>query len=229
MHAVFRKKIILFISVFFLTACGIKVLQLIDPPTNSINPNIANGSQIDEPEIINKITFTAANLNATSFINPGTDIFYRIYTSQEDLQHDANLINNANSEDSENGYHKLISLDYKEMRSTDFDENPLVDKNGGTVTITLANKDGESASISANSHIPLRYNGQYFNFNSTYMSDSSNYEIPQDGDSDLKNNSLSITHYYVNLYAASTGMDTTIFKPVYSQLLSLGFLCYEAK
>ncbi len=222
-------EIILFIvPIFILSACGIKVFQSIDPPINANNPNIANGNEITSPELLNKFSFTAQDLS--SLLNPGTDVYYRIYKSQTDLQKDAKIINDANIEDTENGAQKLFSLNYQKILSnTTGRGNPLINENGGTIEITLANLDSDRAFISVMNTIPLRYNNKYFNFDTEYNKGNDSYAIPRSGDSDFQDSSSSSGYYFVNLYAVSTGMDTTIYKPIYSELLSLGFLYYEAK
>ena len=160
------------------------------------------------------------------FLNPGTEVFYRIYTSQEDLQNDAKSINSANKEYSENGYKKLISLGYKEITSKSTGVNPLIDENGGNVTIFLSTTDSESANVSGINEVPLRYNRLPFNFDSS-KTDS---KVPSSNDSDFNFNSDSTSHYFVNLYAVSTGSDIASGNfGTHSELLSLGFLYYEAK
>ena len=223
MHVVTRR-IILYICILFLSACGVKTFQLIEPPSSSNNPNISNGSVIDSPELRNSVTFIARNISG--FSNSGTEVFYRIYTSQEDLQNDAKSINSANKEYSENGYKKLISLGYKEITSKSTGVNPLIDENGGNVTIFLSTTDSESANVSGINEVPLRYNRLPFNFDSS-KTDS---KVPSSNDSDFNFNSDSTSHYFVNLYAVSTGSDIASGNfGTHSELLSLGFLYYEAK
>lgn len=213
------------ISLIFFTACGIKVLQLIDPPVNANPPNVANGSIQNSLTESNIVTFLAADLSSTMFINPGTEVYYRIYSNQEDLQRDAKLVNDVNIEDSENGFNKLLSLQYKKMNSTAGGENPLINANGGNVSITLARNDTTAPVISPTGELPKRSTGDFFYLFSSFEPDNLNYPRPKSGDSDFEGTGGG--DYFVNLYAVSTGMDSTTYKPTYSQVLSLGFLYYE--
>ncbi len=232
-------KIILIILVLLCTACGIKIYIQIDPPTNAHPTNLADGTEVD-PTLINNFSFTSADV--TNLVSSGTDIYYRIYTNQEDLQKDANIIKAANIEDSTQGYNKLVFLKYERMLTLEKGRvpDPIIGNEKRTVTVILASNNFEDAKITTTIGstttvaTPIRNNGKYFNFDSGFNS-SADYKPPNNNDSDVfvpevgdVENGDSNSHYFVNLYAVSVGSDqTSTWIQTQSQLLSLGFLYYE--
>ncbi len=218
------------IFALLLTSCGLKTFYVIDPPLNASPPNPADGDIINSLVLSNSFSFLSRDLSSSTFINPGTEIYYRIYQDQEDLQSDAIKINDANDEDTNNGYKQIISLNYKKLESTRGGENPFVPSSGGVTTVILTDKGLEVSNIFisgvSTGTKPTRWNDSFFNFDDTYEVDNSDYNIPKDGDADFESGSGE-TYQFVNAYAFSTGMDSSTFTPVQSEILSLGFLAYE--
>ncbi len=218
------------VFLFMLTSCGLKTFYLIEPPYNAETANPADGTLVSTPYLTNEFIFTARNLTTSTFISPGTDIYYRIYASQEDLQIDAKRINDANDEDSNSGFKQLESLGYKRLTSSLGGENTLINSAGGRIRVRLADSNNDASIEVSGVFIgkPIRWNGHYFNFDSTYNSEDDDYAIPVESDEDYKAGSES-GYMYVNAYAVSSGMDTTTFVAVQSELLSLGFTAHELK
>ncbi len=223
------KFVIFILLLTFFPSCGLNTFYKIDPPANAEISNLANGDLVTTLNLSDKFEFSARDLSTSVFIDPGTSVYYRIYNNQEELQNDAEAIDDANDDDTENGYKKLLTLNYKEIKTTRGGENPLVDRFGGRVVISFSNKD-DSASISVSGvstgFKPLRYNDKFFNFDDTYEVDDERYDVPVDNDDDYEYNSDADVHMYVNAYAVSNGMDSTTFNLVHSELLSLGFTAY---
>ncbi len=225
-----RKIVFVFFTLLMLSSCGLKTFYKIDPPQNADPPNTANGDIVSSPTQEREFAFTAQDLTAAFFTSSGTDVYYRIYTEQEDLQADASQVDDANDDDNNNGYKQIISLGYKKLKSTRGGENPLIDTSGGRIIIQPADdtlKDAfVSVSGSVSGFIPLRFNEGYFNFNDTYNSDDDDYSLPTSGDDDY-DEGATVESYFLNAYAVSVGMDISTFSQVQSEILSLGFIAYD--
>ncbi len=222
------KHFLLVISALLFTSCGLRTFYLIDPPINANAPNPSDGDNVEFPILTDEFSFTARNLSNSAFISPGTDVYYRIYASQSDLQNDAERINDANDEDTNNGFKQLESLGYEKLDSTLGGENSLIDDVGGEVTIHLNSTNGAEIFVSGSSKgQPKRWNNTFFNFDSSYNTDDDEYDIPANGDDDFEYDN-NINYFYVNAYAVSIGMDSTSFVAVQSEVLPLGFTAYEA-
>lgn len=218
-------------SVLFLSSCGLEVYSSVDPPKNADTPNPADGSTldnfVDSPES-QEFEFTAVDLAGDGFITPGTDVYYRIYNNINDLQSDAKRINSANTENTNNAFTVLDNLKYEPM-SSDPIAQPLIKTDGRVIIRLVSSADSFNAGISVGTRsipIPLRYDGEKFNFDPSTDATVSN-TLPKDGDQDYDGDQDDGQSYlYVNAYAVSTGLNTT-FTPVLSELLSLGFIAYK--
>lgn len=218
-------------NLLFLSSCGLEVYYDIDPPRSATRPNEADGStttSIEDDALLQEFEFTAANVS--DFISPGTAVYYRIYNNIDDLQSDARQINNANTENTSNGFTKLESLDYKEMTSST-KPSPIIGGNGGRVLIRLITSGEYPVGISVNGTflaIPQRNDGVPFSFDPSTASNPENI-LPKPGDQDYKDSGTDDgeNFWYVNAYAVSTGMNTTTVSPVRSEVLSLGFTAYS--
>lgn len=220
---------------FVLCSCGLESYYDIPPPRNAVQQNPADGSTdddfVDSPEY-QLFEFTAGNFTG-DFIFPGTNVYYRIYNNIDDLQSDAEQINNANTENTSNGFTKLESLRYLSM-SSDTSAIPLINGNGGRVIIRLVTDTSEIYPNGifvggSETAIPLRYDGGRFNFDPETSEDIPN-TLPVGGDNDYNDGTNDGNSYwYVNAYAVSTGMNSTTFTPISSEVLSLGFIAYTSK
>ncbi len=226
-----KRLLLLGIIIFFVTSCGLNVFYEIDSPLNATIINTADGNEVQTPTYSNEFEFSARNLSSSSFINPGTEVFYRIYDNQEALQADADKINDANDDDTSNGYRMLLDLNYTEMRSINSKGNPIIDRYGGFVRIIITNTENNADIIVSGvstGNKPIRYNDNFFNFDveKEDVGDSL-FNVPRSGDTDFEFTSESNNYRFINAYAVSTGMDQTTFTPIQSQVLSLGFAYYE--
>lgn len=229
------------VGLFLLCSCGLETYYDIAPPQNAVQQNPADGSAnvgsiVDSPE--NQIfEFTALNLSSTLFISPGTAVYYRIYNNISDLQSDARQINNANTENTSNGFNKLESLRYLSMTS-DINASSFIDEDGGRVSIRLVT-DSTGATYNAGIYIgaildanrqaiPQRYDNESFNFDPDTATDTQN-TLPRDGDNDYDDGTNDRNSYwYVNAYAVSKGLNES-FTPATSEVLSLGFIAYPSQ
>ncbi len=212
---------------FSLTVDATQIVTL-KSPINADRQNHSDGDYVLNPQISNSFIFTARDLSGTPFINAGTEVFYRIYANQVDLQIDSERINDSNDENTNSGFRQLDSLGYKKMESTAGGQAPLISSDGGSVVITLSNTNSESAGIIPSGTVPQRWDNSYFNFDPDNVRNRDEYALATYGDADFE--SASSTDYqYVNAYAVSTGLDPTSYTPVQSELLSLGFLYYDVK
>ncbi len=217
---------ILFSHVLLLS-CGLNTFYAINPPINAQRINQADGTILEVLAQPNDqvFIFFARDLTALPFLSSGTEVYYRIYSSQEDLQNDASRINDANDDDTNNGWKELENLQYKKIRG-DGSSVRLIDAAGGNVRIRLSDTDIEPAFIQPSSQIPRRDNNEFFHFDKTLNIGDSDYELVQDGDSDYES-SGDEGFWYVNAYAVSMGMDSSTFQEVQSEVLSLGFTAYS--
>lgn len=211
---------------FFLSSCGIETYEDIDPPRNAVRSNPADGTTIGS--IVDSLEsqqfeFTAANISG--FISSGTAVYYRIYNNINDLQSHARQINDANTENTSNGFNRVESLGYLSMASST-DEQPFIKRYGGVI-IRLASAGGYTAGISGSTAIPHRYDGKIFNFDLTTPPELAD-TLPKAGDQDYDDGTNDGEPYwYVNAYAVSTGLDAQLYTPVTSEVLSLGFIAYS--
>lgn len=225
-------RLLLCVGVFFLCSCGLESYQDISPPRNAVQPNQADGSTDDgfvvSPEN-QQFEFTAENL-ATTFMSPGTAVYYRIYNNIVDLQSDAKRINNANTENTSNGFNTVESLNYTTMTSSTGAE-PLIDGAGGRVIIRLVSSGTYTSGISIAgiyTATPQRYDNINFNFDPDTATDTPN-TLPKDGDNDYDGgDGDGKNHWYVNAYAVSTGLNSITFSQLSSEVLSLGFIVYSS-
>ncbi len=209
-------------------SCGLKIFYAIDPPVSAQRPNQADGevlSSIVISENEQVFQFVAQDLSTSLFLNPGTDIYYRIYSNQIDLQDDAKIINDANDEDTNNGWKELINLNYKKIKSNE-NTTRLIDQFGGRITMRLSDTESQTSFIQPGTSIPLRNDDEFFHFDTELHQSDEAYQLPQEGDSDFDFKSGS-SYFFVNAYAVSVGMDSSTFQEVQSEILSLGFTAYE--
>ncbi|MFI3257845.1 MAG: hypothetical protein R3Y36_06075 [Spirochaetales bacterium] len=236
-----QKKLCIFLSIIFCfllcISCGLNVFYEIDPPINAAEPNPSDGtttSIISFDPSAQEFEFTARNVSST-FIAPGTDVYYRIYGSISSLQSDAAQINTSNTENTSNGFNKMTSLNYQKITVSSSTQGYLIDENGGRVAIRLFVDSTTSANYEAgirvdgnNIGVPTRFNGNLFNFD-TGDTAGNDYEnpLPQSGDADYNATSDGNNYWYVNAYAVSVGLENGTFTQVRSELLPLGFVVYR--
>lgn len=235
-----RESIFLFISILFLVltmSCGLDVYYILDPSIINIVVN-------DDSDSLNNIyNFkTDDSSNSSSPIAVGTEVYYKIYNSATTRDTDKNTISAANKIYSEAGFEKLESLGYQSLKTNNNTE-PLIPigNTDQTVNIRLFTEGTSSDpyvpnitlnSVISENTIPLRYNGDTFDFGKGDLYgliNKSNYEspYPKDGDDDVKfTEGESESIWYVQAYSVSIGRDSN-FTTKYSQLLYLGYISID--
>ena len=200
-----RKNISVLSLIFFLAllfSCGLDVYYFIEPPINS--------SAIQNPTDPAQQFFL------------GTQVYYKIYDDLDILLKQKNQIDSVNSEYSENGYNKLLSLNFQKLNSNPYSD-PLIKKSSTNsnqkITIVLQENSYNQPSIEIDdtkTGIPLRYD--LSTFDTTSGNGFSGEDTEEKTDSSEKSE-----NYYVLLYAVSVG-SVNLSQRVYSSILSLGYL-----
>ena len=88
------------------SSCGLPVYYIIYPPVNA-------GSTTDIQDGRYFRFKTADQLNKTTDIYRGIDVYYKIYNSEKDRDSDIQQIQAVNSEFSQSGFNKMQGLGYK--------------------------------------------------------------------------------------------------------------------
>lgn len=233
------------LCLFFInTSCGLDTFEVIDAPYYLIRkPEITDENSYQTQSFESKqfefFTNDSDNQNLSEIKFIGTDVYYKIYNSFDDLNRERSILNNnANSETlSVNLITSLTSsYGYKNLRASNFRGNVLIpaSSNGSNQTVYIRLTDYNNSdykacikvdgnSINGSSiNIPLRTvtDGKDKTFNFGKSGDNDKIPLSEDGDC-LINTSYDSGIYYVNLYAVSVGIDTT-FTPQYSNILNLG-------
>ncbi|MCR5699171.1 MAG: hypothetical protein K6G52_05950 [Treponemataceae bacterium] len=234
----------LFLLLVFVAGCGLDVYYILEPVEEATTPSSYDALS----RIFSFRTNDEAN---TSDIYLGVDVFYKIYNNYSALTSDTTTITNACSEYTENGYNKMISLGYCQMKFSN-SQNPTVEDIGynRSVTIRLFSEGlvngaySYPACITASGYpyydgadyaIPLRDDGlNTFNFfpedsSETYVTVNGKkyyHSTPVSTDSDVKISSSDDGKWYVNAYVASVGRLSTLTER-FSDLTYLGYMQIE--
>ena len=228
----------LFCSVL-LISCGLETFYKIKPPDNAVPQNAADGATSSVTTTADPVyQFSSAdNGSQSSFIAPGTEVYYRIYNSVEKLQQDARSINAVNTDIGGSGFVRMQSLGYKKLRVRSGGENPelLIDGTAAhRVIIRLADDGSLSGGIFYDGAGSPQFspvlrdadNRQFY-----FKTDNQNLKPPQNGDIDVDSaedrGALRGRYWYVNAYAVSVGLVSTTWTRAVSKLLPLGFLALE--
>lgn len=227
---VVRKRIC--VSVFtllaclFFFACGIPVYYVIEPPQADSIPTY----DTDEPSrryFGFFCPYTSSSENS-EFSLAGTEIYYRIYSSLEDMNADISNISRSNAEYSENGYRRMVELNYQALWSSTGD-SPIVKKitSPRIIRVRLCTEGDYSAEIydeTNSTRISIPYRKGTGNTGSGNMSfDFTSGYHPEQNDLDTKANESSQNNgeWFINMYAVSVGRDSSLSQH-YSSLLHMG-------
>jgi len=209
-----------FSLILFFSSCGLPVYYIIYPPVNAGTPS--------ENAETRYFSFkTADQVNKTTDIYRGIDVYYKIYNTENDRNLDIQQIQAVNSEFSQSGFNKMQGLGYAKLSSEPKLHNSsdvLFDKEDSDhfIKIRLFDEGSEdryeagfeSDKISFNTGSePIRLNGNSFQF------DKEN--PPEQGDADYKHNEEGSDYFWVAAFAVSVGRDG-FFQAYYSSLLPLG-------
>lgn len=212
--------LVIFSLVLFFSSCGLPVYYIIYPPVNPGSPtDIQDGRYFSFK--------TADQVNKTTDIYRGIDVYYKIYNTENDRNLDIQQIQAVNSEFSQSGFNKMQSLGYAKLSSEPKLHNSsdvLFDKEDSDhfIKIRLFDEGSEDNRYEAGFKIndivssgskPIRSNGKNFQF------DDKN--PPEQDDADYKHNVGESDSFWVTAYAVSVGRDG-FFQAYYSSLLPLG-------
>lgn len=212
-----------FSLILFFSSCGLPVYYIIYPPVNPGSPtDIQDGRYFSFK--------TADQVNKTTDIYRGIDVYYKIYNTENDRNLDIQQIQAVNSEFSQSGFNKMQGLGYAKLSSEPKLHNSsdvLFDKEDSDHFIKIRLFDEgpednnryeagfESDKISFNTGSePIRLNGNSFQF--------ADENLPIQGDTDYKHKSEAESEFFwVAAFAVSVGRDG-FFQAYYSSLLPLG-------
>jgi len=222
----------IFLSVFagvaclFFFACGIPVYYVIEPPVAENIPTV------DTDDISKKYFSFICPYNNSSenseFTLYGTDIYYKIYNSLDDMNTEISRINSRNSEYSSSGFETIRELNYQTLWLAS-GASPVVPKTTASRTVRLrlcsdVGYDPELYDVTNDTLISIPYRKGTGNTGSGNMSfdfTSNYYPVSTDSDTkiieDIQNGGV----WYVNLYAVTVGRDASLASQ-YSSLLFLG-------
>lgn len=225
------------IACLFFFTCGIPVYYVIEPP---VAEHIPTEDSTDASQRYFGFTcpYSASSENS-EFSLLGTGIYYRIYDSREAMESDISTISSRNSEYSENGFLKMIELNYHQLFSVprnfpvikritssravelwlcdETEQAGLYDvSNDGRTRLSVPVRSGAESSGTADENSGFQFTSSYY---------------PRFGDSDTKFSIVTANteindypnEWYVSLYAVSIGRETNLSQH-YSSVLHLGKL-----
>lgn len=207
-------------------SCGLETFYQINPPTDAIPQNAADGVTLSPPvesSSSRKFEFTAAQNN--SFIAPGTEVYYRIYDSLEKLQSDAKSINAVNADDKVDGFYRLQALNYRRLRTRISGKNQdLLIEGHGRVIIRLVEDGFGSGAFYSSTSVPVfRENNSPFYFGTP----NETQKPPETGNADFIHSEPAGSFFYVNAYAVSTALQSSSWTRAVSKVLPLGFCAFR--
>ena len=217
------------VACLFFFACGIPVYYVIEPPQADHIPTYETDDATQR--YFSFICPYSSSSENSEFTLYGTDVYYRIYNSLEDMNSDISSINSRNSEYSSRGYERMIELNYQSL-SLESGASPVVGKTASTRTIRLrlCSEEGvysaELFDVTNNTLIstPFRKGtGSIGSGNMTFDFTSSYHPDSNDSDTKIREEIQGNGDWYVNLYAVTVGRDSSLASQ-FSSVLHLGNL-----
>ena len=221
----------IFLSVFaiaclFFFACGIPVYYVIEPPQAEHIPTYETDDA--SGRYFSFICPYSSSSENSEFTLYGTDVYYRIYNSLDDMNSDISSISNRNSEYSDSGYLKMIELNYQSLWLAS-GASPVISKSTAarTMELRLCTEGQYSASLYDKTNnvlisTPFRKGiGSSGSGNMSFDFTSSYYPVSTDSDTKIREETQNNGEWYVNLYAVTVGRDSSLASQ-YSSLLHLG-------
>ena len=212
------KKLLCLFSIFIFFSCGIDDIVYLEPPKLTHNPT----GYHDETQMYFEFeTSDKENLSAALGFFKGFEVYYRIYESETDCK---NLIKNMvqyNESNPANSVNYLLSsynyklLTYQGHSSQD---RPIVPASGSPVNRRVRFR------IEALTSYP-----NVFSIDGTIQGKvlrqfGADFAAAKSGDDDVQSSSNPSTNsFYVAVFAATYGFDKS-FRPLYSNLISLGYV-----
>ena len=204
------KKLLCLLSVFIFFSCGIDDIVYLEPPKLTHNPT----GYIDE-------TSDKENLNAALGFFKGFEVYYRIYESKTDCE---NLIKNMvqyNESNPANSVNYLLSsYNYKLLthQGHSYQDRPIVPTSGSPVNRRVRFRIEALTSYPNVFSIDGTIQGKVLRQFGEEFADA------KSGDYDVQSSSNpSPDSFYVAVFAATYGFDKS-FRPLYSSLISLGYV-----
>ncbi|EMB24108.1 hypothetical protein [Treponema denticola] len=212
------KKLLCLLSVFIFFSCGIDDIVYLEPPKLTHNPT----GYIDETQMYFEFeTSDKENLNAALGFFKGFEVYYRIYESKTDCE---NLIKNMvqyNESNPANSVNYLLSsYNYKLLthQGHSYQDRPIVPTSGSPVNRRVRFRIEALTSYPNVFSIDGTIQGKVLRQFGEEFADA------KSGDYDVQSSSNpSPDSFYVAVFAATYGFDKS-FRPLYSSLISLGYV-----
>lgn len=212
------KKLLCLLSVFIFFSCGIDDIVYLEPPKLTHNPT----GYIDEAQMYFEFeTSDKENLNAALGFFKGFEVYYRIYESKTDCE---NLIKNMvqyNESNPANSVNYLLSsYNYKLLtyQGYSYQDRPIVPASGSPVNRRVRFRIEALTSYPNVFSIDGTIQGKVLRQFGEEFADA------KSGDYDVQSSSNpSPDSFYVAVFAATYGFDKS-FRPLYSSLISLGYV-----
>lgn len=212
------KKLLCLFSIFIFFSCGIDDIVYLEPPKLTHNPT----GYHDETQMYFEFeTSDKENLSAALGFFKGFEVYYRIYESETDCK---NLIKNMvqyNESNPANSVNYLLSsYNYKLLtyQGHFYQDRPIVPASGSPVNRRVRFR------IEALTSYP-----NVFSIDGTIQGKvlrqfGEDFTAAKRGDDDVQSSSNPSTNsFYVAVFAATYGFDKS-FRPLYSSLISLGYV-----
>ncbi|UTY26370.1 hypothetical protein [Treponema denticola] len=210
------KKLLCLLSIFIFFSCGIDNIVYLEPPKLIHDPT---GHPSEYLMYFEFETSDKNNLGVGEFL--GFEVYYRIYESETDC---INLIKNIlqyNESNPANSVNYLLSsYNYKLLTYEGhlYQDRPIVPASGSPVNRRVRFFIEALISYPNNFSIDGTIQGKVL------RQLGEDFAAAKSGDYDVQSSSNpSNDSFYVAVFAATYGVDTT-FRPVYSSLISLGYV-----
>lgn len=206
-------------------SCGIDVYHFIEPPKCNQQ---RTGSTDDLNSYFDFTTADTSN-NNTALVGDlkslGTEIYYKIYTSESTMQTQIEAIKTANTEYSDSGFNKMSSYDYKLLES-DKNKHPIIqgisaDSNIVVYPFATGTQTNPTIRINGVDYAKPTRTNNYGNFDFTLDSAIAGNDI-QEFDTPASD----VKVLWINAYAVSVGSVNNLQR-VYSSLCPLGYIRYD--
>jgi len=214
----FRKNILFTVIAFIFLSCGIDDVVYLEPPIFYHSPT---GHNDENEKYFEFETSDSANLTGSAGYFKGFEVYYRIYESERDCKNLVdNIINYNNSNPSNAVSYLLSSYNFKLLtyQGHSYQDRPLVPAGNSSLNRRIKFRLEAVLSLPNDFLIDGTSKGRVLRQNSEEFSSA------KKGDYDVQSSSNPSTDsFYVAAFAATYGFDKS-FKPLYSSLISLGYV-----
>ncbi|UTC82975.1 hypothetical protein [Treponema denticola] len=210
------KKLLCLLSIFVFFSCGIDNIVYLEPPKLIHDPT---GHSSEYLMYFEFETSDKNNLGVGEFL--GFEVYYRIYESETDCKNMIKNIVQYNESNPANSVNYLLSsYNYKLLTYEGhlYQDRPIVPASGSPVNRRVRFFIEALISYPNNFSIDGAIQGKVL------RQLGEDFAAAKSGDYDVQSSSNpSNDSFYVAVFAATYGVDTT-FRPVYSSLISLGYV-----